>query len=242
MPMQGTSSCAAGPGITGRFPSAARQQARQAFEYALDLDPQLIDAMIGLGLILVKTLNDGWSEAIQEDEALAEKLLLTALERDANRPMARVAMGILRRFQNRLSDARSELEMAIALDGNNGDALRQLAITLLFLGEPESAIPFISKAIRLNPKDPNLWANYWPLGQCHLLLGHVAQAVDFLRKACAGNPRHYFLYLNLAGALGLKGDLAGARVALAEAMKLKPEVNSIARYRRHIPWATHPRH
>jgi hypothetical protein len=40
-----------------------------------------------------------------------------------------------------LSEAQVELEMAIGLDPNNADALRQLTITLLFLGEPEVAIP-----------------------------------------------------------------------------------------------------
>jgi hypothetical protein len=37
--------------------------------------------------------------------------------------------------------------------------------------------------------------------------------------------RAYYLYLKLAGALGLPGDLAKAQTALAEAMRLNP--NSI---------------
>ena len=151
-------------------------------------------------------------------------------------------MGLLRRYQNRLSDAQAELEMAIGLDPNNADALRQLAITLLFLGEPEAAIPNLERAIRLNPRDPNLAAYYWPLGQCHLLLGQVDEAIAFLRKACASWPWEYFLHLNLAGALGLKGDLDEAQAALAEALRLKPEVDSLAKYRARSPWFGNPRH
>ena len=41
----------------------------------------------------------------------------------------------------------------------------------------------------------------------------------------------WWICLALAGALGLKGDVDEARAEIAEALKLKPEVNSIARWR-----------
>ena len=49
-------------------------------------------------------------------------------------------MGLLRRVQNRLSEARAEVEMAIALDRNSELALKQLGQILLFQGEPQAAI------------------------------------------------------------------------------------------------------
>jgi len=48
--------------------------------------------------------------------------------------------------------------------------------------------------------------------------------------------------LNLAGALGLRGDLDEARAALGHAIRLKPEVNSLARYRAVTPWITNSQH
>ncbi len=151
-------------------------------------------------------------------------------------------MGLLRRVQNRLSDAQAEVEAAIGLDRNNELALKQLGQILLFQGEPLAAIPHLEKAIRLNPRGPNLWSVQWPLGQCHLLLEHVDEAVEFFRKARAASPGAYFVHLNLAGALGLRGDLDEARMALAEALRLKPEVNSLARYRAVTPWITNAQH
>ena len=68
------------------------------------------------------------------------------------------------------------------------------------------------------------------------------EAITLFRKACAANPNAYYLYLNLSGALGLQGDLDEARSALAEALRLKPEVDSLARYRAATPWITNPRH
>ena len=69
------------------------------------------------------------------------------------------------------------------------------------------------------------------LGLCHLLLGHVDQAIDLLRRARSENPRVWFTHLWLAGALGLQGDLDEARTALAEAIKLKPKMNSLKQLR-----------
>jgi adenylate cyclase len=80
------------------------------------------------------------------------------------------------------------------------------------------------------------------LGQCHLLLSQVEEAIAFLCEARAAWPWEYFIHLNLAGALGPRGDLDEARPALAEAPRLKPEVDSLAKYRAHTPWMGNPRH
>jgi len=221
---------------------SARQEARRLFEQALAMDPASIGAKIGLAATITQILVEGWSSSFAEDQALADRLLHEVLEHDAHHPMARAQMGLLRRVQNRLREAQAEVEMAIALDRNNELALKQLGQILLFQGEPAAAIPHLEKAIRLNPRGANLWSIQWPLGQCHLLLGQVDEAVELFRMACAASPRAYYLYLNLAGALGLRGDLAEARAALVEAIRLKPEVNSLARYRAVTPWITHPRH
>jgi adenylate cyclase len=221
---------------------AARQEARRVFERALTLDPESIDAKVGLAATITQILVEGWSSSFDQDQALAERLLYEVLERDAHHPMARAQMGLLRRVQNRLSEAQAEVEMAIGLDRNNELALKQLGQILLFQGEPLAAIPHLEKAIRLNPRGPNLWSIQWPLGQCHLLLGHVDEAVELFRKACVASPRAYYVHLNLSGGLGLRGDLNEARAALAEAIRLKPEVNSLARYRAVTPWITNPQH
>ena len=54
------------------------------------------------------------------------------------------------------------------------------------------------------------------------------QAIDLLRKARAAYPRLWYVHRDLAGALGLRGDLDEARAALAKAIELKPEMNSLA--------------
>jgi adenylate cyclase len=67
------------------------------------------------------------------------------------------------------------------------------------------------------------------LGRCHLLLGHVDEAVDLYRKARAANPRLANIQFALASALGLKGEIDEARAVLAEAIRLKPDSNTLAK-------------
>ena len=215
--------------------AASRMEAQRAFERALELDTRSVDACVGLATALLSNILDGWSRSPQQDEERAGRLLRKALEHDTNRPMAHLAMGLLCRLQNRLTEARIEFETAIALDRNFANAYRHLGITLMHLGDPDAAIPLIDKAIRLNPRDPNVAGHYWALGACHLLLGLADQATDLLRRARAGNPRYWYVHLWLAGALGLKGDLEEARTALAEAIKIMPEINSITQLRANIP-------
>src|SRR5262249_16671887 len=137
--------------------------------------------------------------------------------------------------QGRLAESRIELETTIALDRNHADAFRQLGHTLMYLGEPEAAIPHAEKSIQLNPRDPTMCFGYWILGQCHLLIGHLDESIALLRKGRTENPGIFYSHLNLAGALGLRGDLEEARAVLAEGIKLKPEITSLAKWRVHRP-------
>jgi TolB-like protein/class 3 adenylate cyclase len=218
------------------YSATLRQEAQQAFEAALEIDPLCIDASIGIATVLVANIGDAWSRAPEQDKARAERLLLGVLERDANSSSAHFAIGSLRRMQNRLAESRIEFETAIALDRNHARAIRQLGMTLMYLGQPEAAIPHIERAIRLNPYDPNIGNYFLPLGLCHLFLDHVDEAINLLRKARAANPRLYYLHLHLAGALGLHGDVDEAKTALAEGVKLKPDSNSLAGWRALFPW------
>jgi predicted Zn-dependent protease len=70
----------------------------------------------------------------------------------------------------------------------------------------------------------------------------VDQAIDLLQTARAANARLLVPYFYLARAYGLKGDLDRARSALAEALRLKPALRSIARMRAENPWLNNPQY
>jgi TolB-like protein/class 3 adenylate cyclase/lipopolysaccharide biosynthesis regulator YciM len=164
------------------------KETQRAFEQALEMDPRSVGARIGIATVLVENVTKKWSKSPEQDLARAEKLLLEASERDRNNSRAQYAMGMLRRLQDRLIESRIAFEKAIALDRNYASAMLQLGYTLTTLGEPEAALPHFEKALQLTPQHQNIFYYYSGLGVCHLLLGHVDEAIDFLRKARAAGP------------------------------------------------------
>jgi adenylate cyclase len=211
---------------------ASRQEVQQVFEQALQLDLGSVEASVGIAHILATNVALGFSKSPEQDKERAQQLLGEALARNDDNVRAHVAMGILRRYQNRLTESQIELERALALDRNNTGAMNELGWTLVTLGQPEAALPYFQKANRLNPQSNG---NHAGLGGCHLLLGHVDEAVDALKRAHAANPRIWFVTLFLAAALGLREDTNEAQAALAEALKLKPQVNSLAKVHAAFP-------
>ena len=178
---------------------------------------------------------------MQQDVARSERLLFEVIESDPNQPMAYAILGLLRRTQGRLTESRIAFEKAITLDPNFEWAYFQLGFTLLFLAEPGNAIAQGEKSLLLSPRDPNIFWRYGLLGWSHLVLNHVDEAIDLLIKARTANPRVWHFSYGLAGALALKGDLDGAKAALAESVKLKPEVNSLAQFYVWVPWGSKDR-
>jgi adenylate cyclase len=147
-------------------------------------------------------------------------------------------MGLLRRVQNRLTEARIEFEVAISLGANDNYTHGQLAWTLLFLGQPRAGLVRAEKILRLSPRDPSIWGAYLILGWCQLLLNQGELVIEQLIKSRAANPRPWVTHFGLSGALGLIDDLEGAKAALAESLKLNPEVDSLARFRAYRPWGS----
>jgi adenylate cyclase len=220
------------------------EEALQAFEHALEIDPRSSQARIGIARVLAVRFANLWSstsfqqDVAQRDVARVDRLLSEAIESDPNQAMAYAIMGFLRRMQGRLTESRILFERAIAFDPNLEWAHQQFGWTLLFLGEIEDAIAHSEKSLRLSPRDPNISFRYQLLGWCQLLSNHVDEAIDLFTKARTANPRSWFHSQELAGALGLKGDLDGAKAALAESLKLKPEINSLAQWHAYVPWTS----
>ena len=77
--------------------------------------------------------------SVQQDQARAERFLLEAFERDANSSMAHFVMGVLRRTQNRLTEAKSELETAANIPPDDPEVKMALAQLYSRTGDSKKA-------------------------------------------------------------------------------------------------------
>ena len=210
-------------------------EAQTAFERALELDPQSVNAKIGLATVLTEfvvnvrqhVVNDTTISPAQ-DIARADQLLTEVMAHGTESARAYFAIGRLRRIQGRLIESRMELTKGLALDRNNQGVVLQLGITTMMLGQPEAALPYFDKAIKINGGHANeFYFTYW-MGQCYLLLGRNDESIESLREAHTAKPEMAGASLLLAAALGLQGDLEAAKAALSDALKLKPKWNTMA--------------
>jgi tetratricopeptide (TPR) repeat protein len=80
---------------------------------------------------------------------------------------------------------------------------------------------------------------YAQLGKCQLFLGHVDDALNFFRRAEAGNPGVWWVHLKLAGTLALIGKTDEAKAEAAEMVRLNPNMDSIRRIR-DLKWYRNP--
>ena len=130
-------------------------------------------------------------------------------------------------------EAIREYETVLALNRNAVGALAAIGRCKIFLGLLEEAILAQEKAIRLSPRDPDIWNWYFRIGQAYLLQSRIDQAVAWFEKARSANPAPPFVHLYLASAYALVGDTEHPAVELAEARRLTgcDLYSSIARIR-----------
>jgi adenylate cyclase len=199
-----------------------RQESLRCFEQALAKAPDSISAKIGIASILTVNVAVGRSPSGGPDGVRAEQLLTDVLGVNGQIAIAHTLMGLLRRSQSRLDDSLVELKVAIGLAPNDPWTIAHLGITLAFLGDPDAAIPFLERSLRLSANQSLAPISHGHLGLCHLLLGNTKEAISSLRTGRAINPRMSFIHWWLAAALGLKGELDEAVAALRQALEMDP--------------------
>jgi adenylate cyclase len=208
--------------------SANRRRALRCFEQAIAMEPESVEARLGIISALVANLTNGWSHAIERDEAHVEGLLREVFESGTDVALAHGINGILLRLQGRLEKSKAELEMAIDLAPHFAMAASQLGMTLLYCGQPDAALRHFERGVQVGQQDSQMPLLLNNLGTGRLLVGDANSAIDQLHQAAAGFPEHPSPPLALAAAYGLKHKPAAAGAALRRAVDLCPTFGTLS--------------
>ncbi|HME24393.1 MAG TPA: tetratricopeptide repeat protein, partial [Acetobacteraceae bacterium] len=210
------------------------------FNRALTLDPDNVDALVGIAATrtyqLVNLYQTAGREALlHEIEGLIARVI--ALAPDNIRVLK--ARAVMLRAQGRFEEAIVADRAVIALNPGDPTAYRELGLNALYQGATEQAADWFRRADRVAPRDRARWTWLQGLGRALLQLGQDAQAIEALRLAVHVNPNNARQRAYLAAAEALTGNPDGAKLHLSRLAELDPglTVKRFAEERSSVPLA-----
>jgi len=209
-------------------------------ERALSVDPNSVEAKSVLATMLISRVLDFGNSSEDADISRAEQLAAEAVAAAPRNPLPHYAKAQVLRVRRRCAEAIPEYETALAMNRNWLMAMADVGRCKIWRGPVEEGIAAQERAIRLSPRDPNIWTWYFRIGEGDLLLSHIEDAVVWLEKARNANPAPGYIHAYLVAAYALRGNGQKAAAELSEARRLNGEgaLSSIAQERARTRYET----
>lgn len=192
-------------------------EAERLFNKALELDPQLARAHVGLVDVQFYLIDLGLSPSVPD--ALAKMMAAgeMGVRLDANDGKTHYALGLAQLYNGKREQAAAEFARAQTLSPSDADMLVCIGWSLPMLGQSEHAVQLMERALTLNPHYPD-WYNQ---GLSYVYFFGKRYDVSIKYRLLVKQPLSLdFAFLAMAHAyLDRTGDAAAAA---AKAMKLDP--------------------
>jgi adenylate cyclase len=198
------------------------QRSVALFEDALRIDPANGQARVGLAQALTVIYRNRWDPEPAQVLARADEAATRAISTAPNSAQAHSVKAEVLGLLNRFDAALATYDRAIALDRNHAVAYVGRARNLIVAGRAAEALAPVEKAIRLSPRDPELYVWYFVLCHAHTHLAHDTSAIEWCNKSIATGKTFWFAYVDLASAYAWRGQKAESAAAVAELLKLRP--------------------
>lgn len=219
--------------------------AKQAFDDAITIDPNLAMAHMHLGLALEALQQPGAIEemtkanqlapgqaiiAIELGKALAVDghddqaipLLRHALELDPGSTAAAYQLGLALQRQDNIKDALPLLQKAAAAEPKNAEILTNYGMALCQAQRAKDAVPILQRAVALKPDSAIAHEN---LAAAYIQLSQFEDAVAQSRAALKFSPNASQLHYNLGLAFKMEDNAVDAIPEFEAAEKLDPSAS-----------------
>ena len=223
--------------LVGAHPGSVEAQGGYSLcERALERDERNVRALVSLSFKFTDRILSEQSPDRESDVRQASELVSRALATDPNDYGAHFAKAEILLGQQRFKEAIVEAERSLTLNPSFVSAYSALSVASSFLGRPQEALDYADKAMRLSPRDPNLYAFYLNKGFALSLLDQDDQAIGWLRRAVAAAPQWPLPQVLLAAALSLTGHESEARDVLNRYLSLTwTRARTIAQFKEQMP-------
>jgi TolB-like protein/Flp pilus assembly protein TadD len=197
-------------------------QARSFFERALGLEPDNIEALVGIAAIDAASVLLFLADDADVRVAAAETALIKALSLAPQHATAHMFLGTVYLASRRAAQGLAECEHALALNPNLAEAHGNLGAAKLLLSRAAETEAHVQEALRLSPRDEGVHRWMSTVGLAKLHLDADAEAVVWVRRSLKANPNYPLAHFELAAALSLVGELDEARTAAKAGLALDP--------------------
>jgi len=210
-----------GTGISwSRFNRESNLQAEQAYRAALAIEPDNGRALIFLATSLAMKISNGWSENIAADSHAAWSMGKKGVDSLPNDPLVLASFGHIHTCLGEAAKGVEYLERSLELDPNSAWSMGLLALALTCSGRAGDAIPQVTAALRLSPRDE---ATHWFLANlawAYLHQKHYDDAAREAQRSVNAYPGWAPPWVTLAVAQAALGQVPEGREAIAECRKI----------------------
>jgi adenylate cyclase len=206
-------------------------RAKKLAEEAILLDPNYAPAYQALARAIIVDIWLGLAQNPEESLKQSLELYKKAVTLDASYAMGYVGLGYALMMMRHYDEAVAQAERGLKLEPNSADIVCGYANILLYAGG--DSIPFLKKAIRLNPKPPNWYLRKYAEALCGT--ERYAEAIVQLKKVIEREPEDIFAYIFLTSAYSMLGREKEARASAGEVLKINPKF-SLEQFERVHPY------
>ena len=158
----------------------------EKYDEALLYLEQVVSSELSFTHVYQSRMILGYIYAVTGRHRLAEFEFRRILEDGFDAAKTHAALAYALYEQDQHDEALSELERALELDPNNGNALNSLGYILAETGrDPRKAVDYCRRAVRVSPRSP---AYLDSLGWAYYKLGNIEEAREALRSALNEAP------------------------------------------------------
>jgi len=194
-------------------------------EQDLTIDPNYAQAMASAAYCYAERSQQGWMKDNARETAEGIRLAARAVElanNDAN--VLWMAAYTARQLSMNAQLAGELAYRSLQLNTNSAMALATTGWIEAILNEPAKALDNLRRANRLSPRDPRAWFIATGIGMALYIANQFDEAIVWLRKALAQNPRSAIALRLLAASLTHLGQKDLASDVIRQLLKIEPHL------------------
>ncbi len=196
------------------------ETAIRLFQEALELDPEFAPALSELASAYFVKVRNRWTDNARESMEQAVQLSKRALRIDDSLSTPYSVLALVSLQKRFYQEALLNAEKAASRSPGNAETNSVMGLVLTFSGHSLEAIPYLDKAIRLNPGASV--RSFTVLGHAYLSAQKYEDAISAYKKALDMEPHSPAILCFLAGAYVMAGHRIEAEATTSELAKVSP--------------------